>query len=538
MIMKKPRWSIRAGALCFAAILGGRALSAEVYPGCPVPPTTFNHIWYIDPVNGKTLAAGGLGTQAAPWNSLQAAFSVQPGYTTPLLSSAPYRHPNPDNPANTFYPGGGPIQPGDEILLMSGNYGDISIGYWSVGVNNPSFVTIAAAPGNTPVLSMLAATASSYFMFSGIKVEGPADSSPVHARFPLVQVSGSPALPSSNMVFTNMRVSSADDTSGWTQAEWRARRRVIGIAAQGGVGTTCISVTNSHISNIEYGATVSANNMLVSGNDIERFGDDGIDYNASNILITKNYIHDGVDLADGAHPDGMQGYPGKFSNVVIDSNRVIRQTDPNLPFPNFLQGIDAFDGDWTNLTVTNNVVVTTACWGISYASVHGGKIINNTVLDDLWPRDKWPRAGVKCEPLVAVGDKTHQGPSSNDVVVRNNLSNGLLVYNVDPNIVMDHNICLTIGGRCQMLTFLADGKPNWGISKPGDYGDHNTIDRRGAEGEFVNFDPAKFVFDLRLKSGATAIGAGSPAETPSVDITGAARGTAIDIGAYRYNPSK
>ena len=86
-------------------------------------------------------------------------------------------------------------------------------------------------------------------------------------------------------------------------------------------------MTNSHISNIEYGATASANNMLVSGNDIERFGDDGIDYNASNILITKNYIHDGVDLADGAHPDGVQGYPGKFSNVVIDSNRVIRQTD-------------------------------------------------------------------------------------------------------------------------------------------------------------------------------------------------------------------
>ena len=91
MIMKKPRWPIRAGALCFAAILGGRAGAAEVYPGCPVPPTTFNHIWYIDPVNGKTLAAGGLGTQAAPWNSLQAAFSVQPGYTTPLLSTAPYR---------------------------------------------------------------------------------------------------------------------------------------------------------------------------------------------------------------------------------------------------------------------------------------------------------------------------------------------------------------------------------------------------------------------------------------------------------------
>ena len=538
MTMKKGRRPICAGALCFAVLLGGRAGAAEVYPGCPVPPTTFNHIWYIDPVNGKTLAAGGLGTQAAPWNSLQAAFSVQPGYTTPLLSTAPYRHRNPANPANTFYPGGGPIQPGDEILLMSGNYGDISIGYWNVGVNNPSFVTIAAAPGNTPVLSMLGTAASSYFMFSGIKVEGTADSSPVHARFPLVQVTGSPALPSSNMVFTNMRVSSADDTSGWTQAEWRARRRVVGIATLG-TGTTCVSVTNSHISNIEYGATVNANNMLLSGNEIERFGDDGIDFRASNILIAKNYIHDGIYLDDGAHPDGMQGYPGNFSNVVIDSNRVIRQTDPNLPFPNFLQGIDAFDGDWTNLTVTNNVVVTYSCWGIGFASVHGGRIINNTVLSDEWPSDKFPSAvAFRCNPDLTIGDKTHEGSPSNDVVVRNNLSTGMNIYNLDPNIVADHNICLANKGACRILNRFADGKPNWGIIKPGVYGDHNIIDRRGAEGEFVNFDPANFVFDLRLKSGATAIGAGNPAGAPAVDITGAARGTAIDVGAYRYNPSK
>jgi hypothetical protein len=66
----------------------------------------------------------------------------------------------------------------------------------------------------------------------------------------------------------------------------------------------------------------------------------------------------------------------------IDSNLVIRQTDPKLAFPTYLQGIDAFDEDWTNLTVTNNVIVTSACWGIGYASLHGSKIINNTVVDD------------------------------------------------------------------------------------------------------------------------------------------------------------
>lgn len=135
--------------------------------------------------------------------------------------------------------------------------------------------------------------------------------------------------------------------------------------------------------------------MLFSANEIDHFGDDGIDYAASHILITKNYIHDALDLGNGAHWDGMQGYPGAFTNVVIDSNRVIRQTDPNLPFPTGLQGIDAFDGDWTNLAVTNNVVVTSSCWGIAYASVHGGKIINNTVLAD----GLVPTAG-NCKPIV------------------------------------------------------------------------------------------------------------------------------------------
>ena len=99
MIVNKRRWPICAGALCIAAVFGGRAGATEVYPGCAAPPTTFKHIWYIDPVNGKTPAEGGVGTKAAPWNSLQAAFSVQPGYKTPLLSTAPYGAPIRQTPA-------------------------------------------------------------------------------------------------------------------------------------------------------------------------------------------------------------------------------------------------------------------------------------------------------------------------------------------------------------------------------------------------------------------------------------------------------
>jgi hypothetical protein len=184
------------------------------------------------------------------------------------------------------------------------------------------------------------------------------------------------------------------------------------------------------------------------------------------------------------------------------------------------------------VTVTNNVVVTSACWGIFFSSVHNGKIINNTVVAD----GLLPMPG-NCKPLVSVGDKTHQGPSSNDVIVRNNIAHGFSIYDPDPNVTMDHNICLGINGRYQIVTY-ENGKPNWGIIKPGMHGDHNIIDGLGASARFVNFDPAKLVFDLRLRSGASAIGAGNPEGAPPVDITGAPRRSKVDVGAYQYAPLK
>jgi hypothetical protein len=182
--------------------------------------------------------------------------------------------------------------------------------------------------------------------------------------------------------------------------------------------------------------------------------------------------------------------------------------------------------------VTNNVIVTSACWGITYGSLHNSKIINNTVVAD----GLMPMPG-NCKPSVALADKTHQGPSSNDDIIRNNIANTLAIYNLDPNMTMDHNVCLGIDGGCQIVTYL-NGKPNWGVYKPGLYGDHNIIDGRGATGMFASFDPAKFDYDLRLRPEAPAIGAGNSADAPPVDITGAPRGSRIDIGAYQYAPVK
>src|SRR6201999_3830282 len=99
-----------------------------------------------------------------------------------------------------------------------------------------------------------------------------------------------------------------------------------------------------------------ASQLLFSNNQVDHFGDDGVDFAASNLAITKNNVHDNVNIGDGNHEDAMQ-----------------RQIDPALSFPTYLQGISAFDADWTNVKVTNNALVTSgASWGIAFSSIHNG----------------------------------------------------------------------------------------------------------------------------------------------------------------------
>ena len=134
-----------------------------------------------------------------------------------------------------------------------------------------------------------------------------------------------------------------------------------------------------------------------------------------------------------------------FQNILIDSNLIVRQTDPELSFPTYLQGIDAFNSDWTNVTVTNNVVITSACWGIHFSSIHNSLIANNTVVDDGLVSTPG------CPADVSVGDKTHEGPSSSNTVVRNNLASQLNVDTRDSGVVADHNVACVRGGREDFL---------------------------------------------------------------------------------------
>ena len=207
--------------------------AAQVYSGCAVPSATSRHVWYIDPVHGKTPAAGGNGSQASPWNSLSgvisgawgaSGFSV-PGYTRPLLSSVPYVHiANGQLVAVADQLGNPPVQPGDAIMLMSGNYGDIGIGDFDLPTTNSDFVTVQAAPGQTPVFSTLLLNRTNKWVFNAIKVQSLLGTNGNVQALVLLTDQGA-SFPTTDIILENMQISSADSTAGWSKAQWVAQAR-------------------------------------------------------------------------------------------------------------------------------------------------------------------------------------------------------------------------------------------------------------------------------------------------------------------------
>jgi hypothetical protein len=371
------------------------------------------------------------------------------------------------------------------------------------------------------VLTSLFIGETNKWVFNGLKVQ-----SLQPAAFSgnwLVTIKDADAtLPTFDIVLENMIISSQDNVQAWSQAQCVADGRN-GFFA-GGTNTKCISLTGSHIRNVRTGAALFANQLVFSNNQIDHFGDDGVDYGASNLAITKNNVHDNLDLGDGNHPDAMQGQigilaPGAtvnyFQNILIDSNLIVRQTDPALSFPFALQGIDAFDSDWTNVTASNNVVVTSACWGIAFYSIHDSLIVNNTVVED------GLIAMPGCTAALSIGDKSHEGPSSSNTVLRNNLASQLIIYNLDGGVEADHNVIMK-GGMEPLIAWYAGAVIQY-LGAPGIYATNNIIDSGGAQSEFVNFNPASLTYTLLLKAGADAIGSRTATGAPAVDILGAAR---------------
>ena len=478
-----------------------------VYPGCAVPSLKpSHHTFYVDPINGS---ATGDGSATKPWKSLAAVLDS----SGKILSTQVHKKPGGVDPLTVPNPNG-PVKSGDVIMLMSGNHGDVTL----QNAFNTDFITVMAAPGQTPVISRMKEMSASNWMFQGIKFQGK-DPSPtpasIAARDGLDLVSiglnewqGT----SSNIIISDSSFSTTDDVKGWSDTDWLLKPYSYALDIKQG---SCISVVNNSFYNVLNALFQNGNKSLTQSNTFDAFSNDAIEITSGNSIIRANTIKNGIGTTSVSpwHADGIQGWslggskPILNQNVLIDGNKITKTGNPNI----WMQGISIYDGKWKGLTIQNNAVVVNTYHGIA---VYGGedvKIVNNTVLaSDPASRSTWIR--------VSQGkDGTH----SKNVVVRNNITNMLMIE--DTGTTFDHN---AIGGAYPVVL---NGKTN--MIKANDYTNKNQI-YSNLTSNFVQVDNKSGSYDLRLKNGAIEVEPGNASLAPKTDITGKDRKTPVDLGAY------
>jgi hypothetical protein len=448
-----------------------------------------NHVWYVDSVNGSPT---GDGSAAHPWNSLQAVFQVVTGVGGPYLSTVPYNHRDPVTGRYAIKPNPLlPVKPGDAIELMSGSYGDILI----KNVVNSDFVTIEAAPGQGVTLGALNLQNSNKFVFSGLTFQKQATGKYLQIGY----VAGN-----TDIVFSHDTFQSQADVSAWAQSDWLASGANVAllIAYNATALQSCISITDNNVQNVRLGLNVSANRALIVGNKLNNLGGDYIDFVGNNVTVTGNTGTNARSLGDGNHNDFVQmltaAFPSGtlFTNVHVDGNIFVAQTDPNLPFPadgsgypsptagTGIQclGLSSLNG----FTVQNNICVISAWNGVWGGSLQNGTVEGNTILGS-WPRG----AGIGRIPRLT------------NVTVRNNIVNWPIA--AQAGMTADHNLTL--------------------------------LNLAAVQGAFMTFNPTLAQYDLRLSAGSPAIGAGVLDPALPTDILGAARFSPPDLGALnRYVP--
>ncbi|HEY1864142.1 MAG TPA: hypothetical protein VGG77_10750 [Roseiarcus sp.] len=110
---------------------------------------------------------------------------------------------------------------------MSGNYGNLWLNVWNTEIANTAFVTIAAASGQTPVLTSIFIAGTKEWAFNGLKVQSLQGAA--IGGYWLVDIDDySPTFPTSDIVLQNMTISSQDNVARRAQVRregyWRRER--------------------------------------------------------------------------------------------------------------------------------------------------------------------------------------------------------------------------------------------------------------------------------------------------------------------------
>jgi Right handed beta helix region len=390
---------------------------------------------------------------------------------------------------------------GDVIQLSGGDYGAVKL-----TADNAAFVTLTSGPGQKPRLTSLEISGS-HWRVSGLTIVGftaPGISWDGWQRHDaLVKI-----VKAKDVQVSGNFIASTESEPAWDQ---ESRRVVQSDALSSGIGvmdSACVSIANNQIKNVFNGVTIGGeiseefgHRFLIFDNKIDDFAGDGIDHSVSDILISRNVITNAHNICDSLciHQDGIQGWNSIYGpkvvseDVVIDGNTIIRVARANLPKPsNALQGITIFDGNWSNIQVTNNIVVVNAWHGITLTGPRSAFVVNNTVVGDT-PRPTWI--------MIAAQKTGSREGAPKDVVVANNIATGFRLASTG------------LIGVVGVVT----------------RNNYTTVDPEGA---FKVFDVKSARFDLHIRHPHGEMEDGQMTRPAVRDIDGNFRSERTELGAY------
>lgn len=252
---------------------------------------------------------------------------------------------------------------GDYIELLAGDHGAPVI----TGLN-PGRVTIIGRAGNTVGATVFSTTSN--WLVRGVNFRA-VNPTPGAINF-MVRTD----VVSTDIGFDACTFSTVEDASAWSPADWVNLPYHTALILRG----PRMACTNSRFFNVRNCLSASTDNGWVSGNTMEDFGCDGIDFGANWLRIENNTIRNcRHSAAEPLHADGMQGMPapngGTFANISITGNTIEAG-----PYCDYMQGLDIFDGRWAKITLKGNTIKVGTWNAIAMYGIDGITITGNTVV--------------------------------------------------------------------------------------------------------------------------------------------------------------
>lgn len=355
---------------------------------------------------------------------------------------------------------------GDVIFLLSGNHGDVKV----IG-ENEQYVDVKGLKGQIPVINSVVfgtnESSAAKWTFSNITFKGVLNSNTI-----LIHQNSSKIRLLENNFISNDNDYSAIDLQG----------------------SQC-KIENNAILHYKNGIRVSGDKNQVRNNRIEFFSNNAIEISGNSNLFEYNLIKESI-ATDSNVNSGIYFSEKETKGNVFTGNTIINFVKINRNSLGLLNGIYGKNTLISESVFENNVIITNGKNGISIeGELNNLKIVNNTVMNPYFGLDFKESDSINAPLTIKIIGKN----DSSNIIIRNNLSNNVLVENIKG--IADHNLTIPVSVHDYDLCFN-----NWAL------------------------------FDFSLSNNSKAMNKGTAEMAPSLDVSLNKRslGNFVNIGAFEY----